>query len=105
IGIKYDPSHCINRGGDYIKEITDYGDKVYHIHLKGTINVGGVRIDDPPAGLESVNWGRLLSVLQKKGKHGMKSNEPQYATRQGELGEKGIEYTINYFKNMPFVTE
>ena len=105
IGIKYDPSHCINRGGDYIKEITDYGDKVYHIHLKGTINVGGVRIDDPPAGLDSVNWGLFLSVFQKYGYDGMISIEPHSATWQGELGEKGILYTINYFKNMPFVTE
>lgn len=103
LGIKYDPSHCINGGRDYMSEIVKYGDKVYHIHLKGTINVNGVHFDDPPAGLDTVNWGAFLSVFRKYGYDGVLSIEPHSATWQGELGEKGVRYTVEYFKRMLFI--
>lgn len=103
LGIKFDPSHSVNGNRDYLCEAVEYGDRVYHIHLKGTVNVDGVRIDDPPAGLDGINWGALLSVFAKHGYDGMLSIEPHSATWQGELGEKGVKYTVEYFKKMPFV--
>ncbi len=103
LGIKYDPSHAINGGRDYMREIVDYGKKVYHIHLKGTINVGGVHVDDPPAGLDQVNWGAFVSVFRKYGYDGVLSIEPHSATWQGELGENGVRYTVEYFKRMLFI--
>ena len=105
IGIKFDPSHTINGGRDYIDEAFRYGDKVGHIHLKGTVNIGGTHFDDPPAGLDSVNWGMLLSIFQKHGYKDMLSIEPHSYTWQGELGERGLKYTIDYFRAMPFITE
>ncbi len=105
LGIKYDPSHSINGGRDYIKEALDYGDKVYHIHLKGTVNVNGVHVDDPPAGLDMVDWGTLLSIFQKHGYDAMLSIEPHSSVWQGEIGAKGVRYTIEHFRKMPFVTE
>ena len=103
LGIKYDPSHAINGGRDYMREIVGYGSRVYHIHLKGTINVGGVHVDDPPAGLDTVNWGAFLSVFRKYGYDGVLSIEPHSATWQGELGDKGVRYTVEYFKRMLFL--
>ncbi len=105
LGIKFDPSHSINGGRDYIRETLDYGHMFYHVHLKGTINIDGVHVDDPPAGLDSINWGMFLSLLAKQGYDGMLSIEPHSATWQGELGSRGVEYSVNYFKNTPFVTE
>ncbi len=105
LGIKFDPSHSVNGGRNYLLEAKEYGDKVYHIHLKGTVNVGGERIDDPPAGLDDINWGSLLSIFAKHGYDAMLSIEPHSATWQGVLGEKGVKYTIEYFKKMPFVEE
>ncbi len=105
IGIKFDPSHSINAGRDYIGEAVRYGGKVGHIHLKGTINYGGEHFDDPPAGLDSVNWGMLLSIFQKHGYDGMLSIEPHSATWRDELGERGLKYTVDYFRAMPFITE
>ena len=105
IGIKFDPSHTINGGRDYIDEAFRYGDRVGHIHLKGTINIAGVHFDDPPAGIDSVNWGLLLSIFQKHGYNGMLSIEPHSAVWQGELGERGLKYTVNYFRSLPFITE
>ncbi len=103
LGIKYDPSHAINGGRNYMREIVKYGDKVCHIHLKGTINVGGVHVDDPPAGLDTINWGAFVSVFRKFGYEGVLSIEPHSATWQGELGDKGVRYTVEYFKRLLFI--
>jgi len=103
LGIKFDPSHTINGGRDYLSEIVHYGDRVYHIHLKGTINIDGIHLDDPPAGLDSVNWPAFLSAFRKFGYDGMLSIEPHSATWQGEIGEKGLQYTIRYMKNLLFI--
>lgn len=102
LGIKFDPSHTVNGGRDYMYEAVNYGNRFYHVHLKGTINVNG-RFDDPPAGMDSINWGALLSVLYKHRYDGMLSIEPHSQTWQGELGEKGIRFTIEYFKKLLFL--
>lgn len=47
LGIKYDPSHARYAGGDYLKETQDWGDRFRHIHLKGSMLVGGSRVDAP----------------------------------------------------------
>ncbi len=102
LGIKYDPSHAINAGRDYLSELVKYGGRVYHVHLKGTINVDGIHVDDPPAGLDTVNWPAFLSILRKYGYNGVLSIEPHSETWQGDLGEKGLHYTIKYFKSLLF---
>jgi len=103
LGIKFDPSHTINGGRDYMKEAVNYGDRFYHVHLKGTINVKGERVDDPPAGMDTINWGALMSVLRYHKYEGMLSIEPHSETWQGELGKKGVMFTIEYFKKLLFI--
>ena len=41
LGIKYDPSHCYRRHGDYLKEIRDWGGRIVHFHVKGTMDIAG----------------------------------------------------------------
>lgn len=96
--IKYDPSHCIYDGGDYLQETRDWGKRFAHVHLKGSLVVGGERYDDPPAGLDQTNWGAFLAILHAQGYDGRLSIEPHSANWQGELGEKGLDYTIRYFR-------
>lgn len=98
--IKYDPSHCIYAGGDYLQETRDWGDRFLHVHLKGSLIVGGERYDDPPAGLDQTNWGAFLAILYAKGYDKCLSIEPHSANWRGELGEKGIDFTIQYFRNL-----
>ncbi|PKM63323.1 MAG: hypothetical protein CVU97_00685 [Firmicutes bacterium HGW-Firmicutes-21] len=105
LGIKFDPSHTVNGGRDYLDEAANYGNRFYHIHLKGTININGRRIDDPPAGLDQINWGALLSILWFHKYEGMLSIEPHSETWQGELGELGVKYTIDYFKKLLFIKD
>lgn len=98
--IKYDPSHCIYGGGDYLQEARDWGDRFLHVHLKGSLLIGGQRYDDPPAGLDRTDWGAFLAILYAKGYDGGLSIEPHSENWRGELGEKGIDYTIRYFRNL-----
>ncbi|MDD2268610.1 MAG: TIM barrel protein [Eubacteriales bacterium] len=102
LGIKFDSSHSINGGGDYRAEAADWGDRFYHVHLKGTINIGGRHIDDPPAGLDMTNWPELISILRAKKYSGVLSLEPHSAVWQGEIGDKGVRYSIDYFKKLLF---
>ena len=103
LGIKFDPSHTVNGGRDYLSEAALYGANFDHVHLKGTLNIDGRHIDDPPAGMDMINWGALLSILRKYNYQGMLSIEPHSATWQGELGEQGQKYTIDYFKKLLFI--
>lgn len=103
LGIKYDASHCIGRGDDYLKELRDWGDRVYHVHLKGVVYIDGEGYDDAPAGLDQITWGPLFDVLYTKNYDGMVSIEPHSHFWEGEKGEWGIDFTIKYMR--PFVWE
>ena len=101
LGIKYDPSHCINvHHGDYLSEIREFGDRIFHFHVKGTLNIDGDHVDDPPAGLDQVNWNAVIGLLYAKGYDGMLAIEPHSGIWQGEMGNWGIDYTIQYISNM-----
>lgn len=102
LGIKYDPSHCRYAGGDYLKESMEWGDRFYHIHIKGSLKLGDKRFDDPPAGMDETNWGAFMAILYAKKYKGGLSIEPHSKTWTGELGEKGIDFTIEYMRKFLF---
>lgn len=102
LGIKYDPSHSRYAGADYLCETAEWGDRIYHVHLKGSLIVNGQRFDDPPAGLDQTDWKSFLSILHAKQFSGGLSIEPHSATWTGELGERGVDYTIAYMKKLIF---
>ena len=85
LGIKYDPSHCRYAGGDYLRELVEWGDRVSHV---------------PPAGLDQTDWKSVLNILRCKGYDRYLSIEPHSPVWKDELGEKGLEYTIQYFRKM-----
>ena len=98
LGIKYDASHCINRGGDYLKELRDWGSRVYHFHVKGILYVAGEGFDDPPAGLDQINWGAVMTMLYVNDYNGVLSIEPHSGKWKGAKGQWGVDYTINYMR-------
>ena len=102
LGIKFDSSHSINAGHDHRAEADSWGDRFYHVHLKGTININGKHVDDPPAGLDMTNWPELISILRAKKYTGVLSLEPHSMIWQGELGDKGVRYSVDYFKKLLF---
>lgn len=96
LGIKYDPSHCYYGGRDYLHEIKEWGHRFYHFHLKGALIIDGERCDDPPAGMGQIKWPEVMALLYKvKYDYGL-SIEPHSTTWSGELGRKGISFTVNY---------
>ncbi|MBR0112841.1 MAG: sugar phosphate isomerase/epimerase, partial [Clostridia bacterium] len=101
LGIKYDASHCLSRRGDYLKELRDWGDRVYHVHIKGVLYIDGDGYDDAPAGLDQINWGAVMDILYTKDYDGMLSIEPHSGYWKGKKGQWGIDFTINYIR--PFV--
>ena len=65
-----------------------------------TLNIDGVHVEDPPAGLDEVNWRAVLGLLYAKGYDGMLSIEPHSHTWQGDIGDWGVDYTIDYISTM-----
>lgn len=102
LGIKFDPSHSIYDGGDYLKEMTDWGHRFNHVHIKGSLIISGKRYDDPPAGLDQTNWGAFMAVLYANKYEGGLSIEPHSANWKDELGDKGVDYTIKFIKPLIF---
>lgn len=98
LGIKFDCSHSINRGEDYLRALSNWGDRIYHFHVKGTARVNGRGVDDPPAGMDGTCWGNVFAILYARGYEGGLSIEPHSHTwRAGsDLGNKGIGFTIRY---------
>lgn len=100
--IKFDPSHCIYDGGDYLAEIKKWGHRFGHVHIKGVLQAAGKRVDDPPAGLDTINWGAFMASLYAVGYDGTLSIEPHSDIWKGELGEKGLDFTVAMMKKMLF---
>ena len=100
LGIKFDPSHSRYAGSDYLQELNEWGNRVYHVHLKGSMIVNGQRVDDPPAGLDQTDWKSVLNILRAKGYDRNLSIEPHSQVWQVELGEKGLAYTVRYFRDL-----
>lgn len=107
LGIKYDPSHCRNRHGNYLEEAAKYGDKFYHVHIKGHLRINDIGYDDAPAGLDDTNWGAFMDILYTKDYNGGLSIEPHSRYWKGAKGQWGVDFTINFMRQfiMPEKTE
>lgn len=100
LGIKFDASHSVSGGRDYMEEMRLWADRFYHVHVKGALRVNGQYVDDPPAGLDQLNWHAIIGMLYKAKYDGTLSIEPHSATWQGELGDRGIDLTIRYIRSL-----
>lgn len=96
LGIKYDISHCLHRNGSYLREMRDWGNRIYHFHVKGTLIIDGESFDDPPAGLDQTNWGAAMDLLYCSNYDGALSIEPHSGYWKGKKGQWGIDFTIKY---------
>ena len=101
LGIKFDPSHAIYAGEDYLSLMKKWGRRFYHIHLKGSLVIDGERFDDPPIGMDQTNWGAFMAVLYNQRYEGTLSLEPHSETWSGEMLKKGVRFSIDYIR--PFL--
>lgn len=100
LGIKYDPSHARFFGGDYLQETLDWGHRFYHVHLKGSLLINGVKVDEPPAGMDQTDWPSFLATLRAAGYNAGLSIEPRKSALPSELSDKGVDFSANYFRNL-----
>lgn len=56
--------------------------------------------DNPPAGIDVINWRAFFAILYKYDYNGYLSIEPHSSTWTGEKGEKGLKYTIKYIRDL-----
>ncbi len=96
--LKYDASHAYNRRADYLAEMSEWGDRIAHFHIKGTTHAGRRNVDDPPAGMDDLQWGSIFSILYARGYDGDLSIEPHSKTWRGDLGEFGVQFSMNYIQ-------
>lgn len=100
LGIKYDASHSYYANNDnYLSEVANWGHRFYHVHIKGALKVDGQRYDDPPAGMDQLDWRSIMAILYKVGYNGTLSIEPHSTTWRGALGDKGVDFTIEFIKD------
>jgi sugar phosphate isomerase/epimerase len=102
LGIKFDPSHTAYAGQDYLAQMRDWSDRFHHFHIMGVLKIEGKRFDDPPAGMDQVEWGPFMAILYAKKYAGGLSIEPHSSNWQGTLGEQGVDFTIRHMKRLLF---
>jgi sugar phosphate isomerase/epimerase len=100
LGIKYDPSHAVFFGGDYLQETLDWGHRFYHVHLKGSLLINGVKVDEPPAGLDQTDWPSFLATLRAAGYDAGLSIEPRKSALSDHLADKGVDFSASYFRKL-----
>jgi sugar phosphate isomerase/epimerase len=98
--IKFDCSHSYGRRADYLAELSDWGHKVAHMHVKGCVRAGSKGIDDSPAGMDDLKWAQVFAIMYSRKYDGGFSIEPHSATwrADSELGDKGIKFAANYIR-------
>ena len=66
--------------------------------IKGTVHAGKRAVDDPPAGMDDIQWTSLFAILYARGYNGDLSIEPHSKTWRGELGSAGVTFTRDFIK-------
>jgi len=114
--------------GAYIEEGLGWGDRFGYVHLKGVVQGQAFSearnwqimpymrneelrpkimkemeennrwYDNPPAGMDVINWPAFFAILYKSHYDGLLSIEPHSRTWSGPLGDIGLKYTIDYMK-------
>jgi len=90
VGIKFDPSHPLHAGEDWVAQLAQWGSRVYHTHAKDTLFVDGKPFEDVPAGLGDIEWGKFFALLYHHGYQGDINIEPHSKTWDGERRFGGI---------------
>ncbi|HYG76179.1 MAG TPA: sugar phosphate isomerase/epimerase [Planctomycetota bacterium] len=102
IRFKYDCSHSYYDGRDYLSEIRDFGQYFAHFHVKGCVKAEGRRLDDPPAGLDQIDWRSVMALLYKCEYKGVLSLEPHSPlwTDAKRMKYQGLRFSANFIRTL-----
>jgi sugar phosphate isomerase/epimerase len=102
LGLNYDPSHLVWQMMDYVKPVSEFREKIFHIHIKDArimwerINEMGIlttplNIHVPKLpGLGDINWGKFISALYEAGYDGPACIEVEDKSFEGSLEKRKI---------------
>jgi sugar phosphate isomerase/epimerase len=102
IRFKYDCSHSYYDNRDYLAEIRDFGKFFAHTHIKGCVKAEGRQVDDPPAGLDQIDWRSVIALLYKyeyKGVLSLESHSKIWNDAK-RLKYQGLRFSAKYIKSL-----
>jgi len=76
VGIKLDPANIKHHGDDYLPILQKYGNRVFHMHVKEHMYLGGELVSQPAAGMGDIQWGKIMAFLHEHQYKGYLSIEP-----------------------------
>jgi sugar phosphate isomerase/epimerase len=76
VGMKLDPANLYHRGNWGMDILRDHGDRVFHLHIKEIISMGGKTVSQPAAGMGDIEWGKVMAFLYESGYDGYLTIEP-----------------------------
>jgi sugar phosphate isomerase/epimerase len=99
-GLNYDPSHLLWQQIDYVKPITEFKDRIFHVHIKDA-KIKRDKLDEVGIlatplefhapklpGLGEIDWGRFVSALSDIGYEGPACIEAEDRSFEGNLEER-----------------
>jgi sugar phosphate isomerase/epimerase len=99
---KYDCSHSYYDGRDYLAELRDWGRYLAHFHVKGCVKAEGRQLDDPPAGLDQIDWRSVMALLYRaeyQGVLSLEAHSPMW-TDAKKLKYQGLRFSANYLRSL-----
>lgn len=97
LGLNYDPSHLVWQQMDYLLPLTQFADRIFHVHAKDVridyekLNQVGILANPNEyhvpklPGLGTINWGSFFSVLLDSGYRGPVCVEVEDRAYEGSL--------------------
>ena len=113
IGLNYDPSHMIWQQMDYLSPLSNFADRLFHIHAKDVrldrdrLNEVGIlahpnEYHTPKLpGMGDVDWGRFFSILTDVGYKGHVCVEVEDRAYENSLEDRkaALQQSYNYLRN------
>ncbi len=110
LGLNYDPSHLVWQQMDYLVPLTQFADRIFHVHAKDVrldrakLNQVGIlahpnEYHTPKLpGLGEVDWGKFFSILLDSGYRGPVCVEVEDRAYEGSLENrvKSLEQSYRY---------
>jgi sugar phosphate isomerase/epimerase len=112
-GLNFDPSHFVWQHMDYLKPLSEFKDRLFHMHAKD-VRIDRERLDSVGIlatpleyhvpklpGLGEVNWGRFFSVLGDVGYTGPVCVEVEDRAFEGSLESRqaALHQSATYLRN------
>ena len=95
LGVNFDPSHYVLYGNDIPWCIRQWGDRIFHVHIKDAVGRPGRQgqeFDFPPLGAGAVPWQAFFGSLHEVGYNGFLTIEYEaFRYLAGPLGNDPVE--------------